>query len=73
MKISKQKYEKFLKDINSIDNYDYKHLRKGQTIFVIFWRHFPNIANELTGTEYDCFYVDSKISLFLKRFAKRVT
>ena len=43
----------------------YKDYRKGQAIFNAFNMYYPEFANELRGTDDDCFYNDSKISLFL--------
>lgn len=42
-------------------------LRLGQWMFNELHSEFPDIAKQITGTEYDPFYVDSKIPAFLKR------
>lgn len=42
-------------------------LRLGQWMFNELRNEFPDIAGQIIGTEYDPFYVDSKIPAFLKR------
>lgn len=39
--------------------------RWGQTIFNVAYDLFPDVANKLRGTQYDCFWDDSKVDDFL--------
>jgi hypothetical protein len=34
----------------------FPQLRTGQNMFNALYRLFPDVANEIRGTEYDCFY-----------------
>ncbi len=43
------------------------HLRAGQFTFNEVHQLFPDEVNSITGTIYDCFYLDSKIDLFLEK------
>ncbi len=47
-------------------------LRRGQSIFIEVHKIFPEEANALTGTVYDCFYLDEKIDLFLEKMRQLV-
>lgn len=47
-------------------------LRRGQSIFIEVHNIFPDEVNALTGTVYDCFYLDSKIDLFLEKMRQLV-
>lgn len=45
-------------------------LRLGQQVFNYFHDVEPDIANQITGTDKDCFYLSSKIGDFIEEFAK---
>jgi len=59
----KNKFELFNKLY--IDYITY-NMRKGQATFNAVHTIDSEIANELRGTELDCFYDDSKIGVFMK-------
>lgn len=40
-------------------------IRYGQAVFNAAYKRFPEAANCLRGTKYDCFYNDSKVEEFL--------
>lgn len=40
-------------------------IRYGQAVFNAAHKRFPEAANCLRGTKYDCFYNDSKVEEFL--------
>ena len=42
----------------------------GQQVFNYFHDVEPDIVNQITGTDKDCFYLSSKIGDFLEEFAK---
>ena len=46
----------------------YKDWRWGQCIFNAYYTVFPEIANQVRGTEDDCYYCDDKVSAFLSHF-----
>lgn len=43
-----------------------KEWRYGQAIFNYAYKIFPTEVNKLRASEYDCFYRDDKVDLFLK-------
>ena len=45
----------------------YKNWRKGQSFFNALYTLFPNIGDKITASEYDPFYVDSKIEKCITR------
>jgi hypothetical protein len=45
-------------------------LRPGQRMFNYFHTVDPDIANQITGTDADCFYFDGKMNEFLDEFEK---
>jgi hypothetical protein len=45
-------------------------LRLGQQVFNYFHDVEPDIVNQITGTDKDCFYLSNKIGDFLEEFAK---
>ena len=45
-------------------------IREGQSIFLAAYELFPDKANQLRGTNYDCFYEDNKIEIFLLQLQK---
>lgn len=46
----------------------YPHWRWGQCIFNAYYYVFPEIADEIRGTEDDCFYRDDLVDKFLSHF-----
>lgn len=49
-----------------------KEWRLGQAYFNYAEELYPEETNQLRGTEYDCFYDDTKISLFLHELNKQL-
>jgi len=49
---------------------EHPYLRIGQSIYNCTDSILPDIADALHGTEYDCFYNDTKIEGFLKEVAR---
>ena len=45
----------------------YPDWRTGQAYFNIVHTYYPDIAEQVRGTKYDCFYDDSKIEIFKQR------
>lgn len=45
-------------------------LRSGQFMFNFFHTVDPEVTNQITGTDSDCFYFDSKMQAFLDQFQK---
>ena len=48
-----------------------KHLREGQIVFNAASRHEAKLVQELSGTEFDCFYDDSKTEDFIMELWRR--
>lgn len=46
--------------------------RLGQAYFNYAYELYPEETNQLRGTEYDCFYDDNKISIFLEKLNKKL-
>ena len=46
------------------------HLRFGQCYFISLHELFHDIAESVTGTDYDCFYVDMKLPKLRKYLVK---
>lgn len=46
----------------------YKDWRWGQCIFNAYYTVFPEVTNQIRGTEDDCFYNDALVSRFLSHF-----
>ena len=46
--------------------------RIGQAYFNYAYELYPKEADELRGTEYDCFYVDERIPVFLKKLNEKL-
>lgn len=42
-------------------------IRKGQAYMNALYVVAPEVYDEITGTEFDCFYVDARIEAFLNR------
>lgn len=42
-------------------------IRYGQAIFNAAYKLFPNATNELRNTEYNCFYDDDRVNIFLEQ------
>ena len=49
-----------------------KEWRLGQAYFNYAEELYPKEANQLRGTEYDCFYDNNKISIFLEELNKNL-
>lgn len=47
------------------------HWRKGQAVFNAVEFYFPTIAEMLRGSDFDCFYDDSKIEGFIAECERR--
>ena len=46
--------------------------RLGQAYFNYAYELYPKETNQLRGSEYDCFYDDNKISIFLEKLNKKL-
>ena len=46
--------------------------RLGQAYFNYAYELYPKEVNELRGTEYDCFYDNNKIPMFLEELNKKL-
>jgi len=46
----------------------YKDWRWGQCIFNAYKVVFPIETDKINGTDFDCFYDDSKVPIFLEQF-----
>ena len=46
--------------------------RLGQAYFNYAYELYPEETNRLRGTEYDCFYDDNKIPIFLEKLNKNL-
>lgn len=46
--------------------------RLGQAYFNYAYELYPEETNQLRGTEYDCFYDDNKILIFLEKLNKNL-
>ena len=44
--------------------------RKGQAYFNYLYQLHPDVANEIRGTEYDPFYLNSRIDKFLNKISE---
>ena len=44
--------------------------RKGQAYFNYLYQLHPDVANEIRGTEYDPFYLNSRIEKFLNKISE---
>ena len=47
-----------------------KEWRMGQAYFNYAYEMYPNVADKLRGTQYDCFYLDERIPEFLEELNK---
>lgn len=45
-------------------------IRLGQAVVIVTQRLFPNAERKLKFTDFDCFYSDSRIELYLKELQK---
>lgn len=53
---------------DAVATYESFHfIRKGQARMNALYDIAPEVYKEITGTEFDCFYVDARIEAFLKR------
>lgn len=41
-----------------------QHIRYGQAIFNIAYKMYPDVVNNLRGTDFDCFYRDENVDKF---------
>lgn len=68
--MSKNNIDSIIKYIRDESNIFYPNrscLRKGQKVFDIAFSYLPNECGQLRGTNYDCFYDDNKIDIFLEK------
>jgi hypothetical protein len=54
-------------------NLNRTHLRMGQAYFNALFMLRPNIAKEISGTDYDPFYQDDKLPVFLTKVEELLT
>jgi len=58
----------FIEEVNSVATAEMNvnpHIRKGQALFNAVYDLYPYIADEIRGSDTDCFYNDKRIDLFL--------
>jgi hypothetical protein len=67
-KISLDEFNKMLKLAMNEDN----QLRVGQSFYGILHEGYPDIAEKITGTNFDPFYVDENLYEFMKNFVEHV-
>lgn len=41
------------------------HIRRGQAMFIVLHQHRPDLADKVTGTDVDPFYLDHRTEAFL--------
>lgn len=46
------------------------YIRYGQAVFNEAYILYPNETDQLRGTEFDCFYRDDKVNIFLEKLEK---
>lgn len=65
-------FQEFLNKVdNTFHGYSYKdQIRYGQTIMNVLHDVWPEKYNEITGTEFDCFYTNSLVKLTLDKLEK---
>lgn len=67
-KLNQQEYDKFIKQVNfKRADPSWLELRLGQIMYNTLHGMYPDIAAEIAATEFDPFYVDSRIQKFLER------
>jgi hypothetical protein len=65
MKLTKTQLEYILSKLET-ECTKHAELRRGQTFFNLLYQIAPKIANEVKGTEIDCYHADSKIELIIQ-------
>ena len=60
----------FIAELRSRVSQKPKDWRLGQAYFNYAYQMFPEEVDKLRGTDYDCFYSDSKIPIFLKELSE---
>jgi hypothetical protein len=58
--------------IKDTAKYREKHIRYGQEIFNLSYKLYPKETNELRATEYDCFYDDDLVKIFLEKLNEKL-
>lgn len=61
-----------IKDIKEMTKFRPSHIRYGQSIFNDAYSLYPNETNELRATEYDCYYDDNKVEIFLEKLNEKL-
>lgn len=61
-----------IKDIKEMAKFRSKEIRYGQSIFNESYKLYPKETNELRATEFDCFYRDDKVDIFLEKLIKKI-
>jgi hypothetical protein len=61
-----ERYEFIEKEAERL-NKIFPEWRKGQALFNIVYHFYPEIANEIRGTKFDCFHKDERIDAFKER------
>ena len=49
-----------------------KYIRLGQYLFNECYKIYPDETDELRGTEFDCFYDNSKVDIFLEKLKEKI-
>jgi hypothetical protein len=66
MENSEKTWEKIEDEAKRIQE-KFPEWRWGQTIFNVVFMHYPEVANKIRATKYDCFHVDERVPEFKKR------
>lgn len=61
------RFSQFADFINGFTGERPANQRLGQWAFNLLWEAYPDIANQIRGTDSDPFYADSKVPDFLRR------
>ena len=59
-------------DIKEMAKFRPKHIRYGQSIFNESYKLYPKETDELRATQYDCFYNDDKVEIFLEKLNEKL-
>lgn len=65
-KMTERQYDDMVRHV-ALTRHEYPSLRYGQYTFVVLYERFPNIAEQISDTEYDPFYRNDLLPLFYRR------
>jgi hypothetical protein len=61
MKLSKEQIVEIIRISSEINRAQFPEWRTGQTFFNVLYTKYPDIANEIRGTQYDPFHNDERV------------